>query len=135
FEKDSVNKALGDYSKAIEIDPNYADAYNNRGLVYTEMKNYDSALADFNNAIEANDHLHNAFNNRGKLLVEVEDYPAAILDFNKAIELNDKFTTAYLNKGIAHFYMNNIEKACSNWQISSIQGSTYANELLKEFCK
>ena len=30
----SINMAIEDYNKAIRLKPDYADAYNNRGIVY-----------------------------------------------------------------------------------------------------
>ena len=39
--------AIADYTKAIEIDPNYADAYNNRGIAKDELKDYKGAIADY----------------------------------------------------------------------------------------
>ncbi|HBE59127.1 MAG TPA: hypothetical protein DEG17_25210, partial [Cyanobacteria bacterium UBA11149] len=40
------------YNKAIEIDPNFAEAYNNRGSVRLALGDKQSAIADYNKAIE-----------------------------------------------------------------------------------
>ncbi len=45
------SKALDDYSKAIEIDPNYASAYFNTGNTYIVLKEYSKALEDYNRTI------------------------------------------------------------------------------------
>ncbi|MGB5772260.1 MAG: tetratricopeptide repeat protein, partial [Crocosphaera sp.] len=37
------DKAIADYTKAIELNPNYAYAYNNRGLAYYNLKEYQKA--------------------------------------------------------------------------------------------
>src|SRR3989338_1288964 len=51
----SLNKehdsAIEAYTKAIQLDPNYADAYNNRGLAYDNKRQYDRAIEDYNKAI------------------------------------------------------------------------------------
>src|SRR5437870_530275 len=44
-----LDLALVDFSKAIELDPKYADAYIGRGLSQREL---DKAMVDFNRAIE-----------------------------------------------------------------------------------
>ncbi|MBE9592403.1 MAG: tetratricopeptide repeat protein, partial [Proteobacteria bacterium] len=36
-------RAIEDYNKSIELDPNYADAYNNRGIAYRNLKEYERA--------------------------------------------------------------------------------------------
>jgi Flp pilus assembly protein TadD len=42
---------LADYNQAIQINPNDAEAYNNRGVIYYNLKDYAKALADYNQAI------------------------------------------------------------------------------------
>ena len=59
--------ALADYNKAIELDPDDAIVYNNRGLLYKAQKKEDLALADFNKAIELNPKYVTAYTNRGSL--------------------------------------------------------------------
>ena len=44
--------AIADYSKAIEINPQYADAYNNRGIAkYMILGDYQGACADYKKAV------------------------------------------------------------------------------------
>lgn len=38
------NKALSDYCKAIQLKPNYAEAYNNRAVLYADMGQEEEAL-------------------------------------------------------------------------------------------
>ncbi|MDX2214761.1 MAG: tetratricopeptide repeat protein [Oculatellaceae cyanobacterium bins.114] len=40
-----------DYTRAIEINPQYSLAYNNRGLAYRDLQQYREALSDLNRAI------------------------------------------------------------------------------------
>ena len=44
--------ALADYSKAIELNPKYAQAYSSRGLVYASKGDYTHAVADVTRASE-----------------------------------------------------------------------------------
>jgi tetratricopeptide (TPR) repeat protein len=41
------DKAISDFTKAIEINPRHADAYYTRGVVYYYKKDYEKALDDF----------------------------------------------------------------------------------------
>ena len=45
-------EALADFSCAIEIDPGYAWAIDQRGETYRLMERYEEALTDFSRAIE-----------------------------------------------------------------------------------
>ena len=41
-----IDKAIEAYSRAIELNPNYADAYNNRGIAYGQQGEFDRAIED-----------------------------------------------------------------------------------------
>jgi tetratricopeptide (TPR) repeat protein len=51
------DKAIGDYSEAIRLDPNYANAYCGRGIAYYEVENYDKAISDYSEAIRLDPNL------------------------------------------------------------------------------
>ena len=44
--------ALEEFSRAIELDPDDAQAYSNRGTAYHQLQQYEGALEDFGRAIE-----------------------------------------------------------------------------------
>ena len=58
-------QALADYTQALELDPEYAMAYNNRGLTYGKIGKYEQALADFNRALELEPEYATAYNTGG----------------------------------------------------------------------
>ena len=43
-------QAIGNYDKALKIDPNYAEAYYNRGHAYANLGNDKQALEDWKTA-------------------------------------------------------------------------------------
>ena len=47
-------KAIADYTKAIELNPNYAEAYSNRGNMYYRKGNSVKAIADYKTALQLN---------------------------------------------------------------------------------
>jgi len=95
-------KAIADYNKVIELAPNYANAYNYRGLAYYLLEQYEKAIADYNKAIELAPNYAYAYNNRGIAYYALEQYERAIEDYNKAIDLDPNFTIAYDNRGLAY---------------------------------
>ena len=52
-------------TKAIELDPKYVFAYNNRGNAYEKKGEHDLAIADFDKAIEIDPKYAFAYDNRG----------------------------------------------------------------------
>ena len=93
--------AIADYTKAIELNPNYADAYNNRGNAKENLKDYYGAIADYNKVIELNPNDADAYYNRGISKEKLKDNYGAIADYTKAIELNPNDASAYYNRGNA----------------------------------
>ena len=98
--------AIADYTKAIQIDPKYADAYYNRGNVYSKQKgDYDAAIADYNKAIRIDPKSPKSadvYSNRGTTYENKGDHDAAITDFNKAIQIKPDDAVAYNNRGNAY---------------------------------
>ncbi|NER25145.1 MAG: tetratricopeptide repeat protein, partial [Symploca sp. SIO1C2] len=52
YELKNYQKALSDYSNAIELDPNFAAAYETRGQAYCQIGDEQTALRDFQQAAE-----------------------------------------------------------------------------------
>ena len=48
--KRAYDQALSDFSKAIELNPGYAEAYYNRGIAYYFKKEYDKSWEDIKRA-------------------------------------------------------------------------------------
>ncbi|MBF0556160.1 MAG: tetratricopeptide repeat protein [Nitrospirae bacterium] len=88
--KGDYNRAIADYTKAIEINPRDAIAYNNRGIVWGEKGNYDMAIDDFIKAIEIAPQNGMFFFNLG-VSYNKQGWPfLAITDFKIAARLGDK---------------------------------------------
>ena len=88
------------YTKAIEVNPDFLDAYINRGLVNNELGEYKESIKDYDKAIELDRKCALAFNNRGYTKFRQKDYEGALADYNKAIILNPKFRMALDNKAL-----------------------------------
>ena len=67
------NKAIQDHTKAIEVDPEYAKAYNKRGNVWEKIKEYDKAIKDFTTAISIDPVLAEGLNSLAWLLATCPD--------------------------------------------------------------
>ncbi len=83
------DEAIEEYNKAIEMAPEDADAYNNRGFAYVQKGELDQAIADFDKAIELDPELAEAYNNRGYAYYLKGEVAKAVSDFEKCIELSN----------------------------------------------
>jgi tetratricopeptide (TPR) repeat protein len=81
--KGDYDRAIANYSKAIEINPRLAEVYTNRGFAYLLKGQYDKAIADSNKAIELNPRLATAYSTRGNAYQGKGQYDQAIADYDK----------------------------------------------------
>ena len=95
YQKGEYDLAIGDYTKAIALNPDDVHAYNNRGVAYRAKGDYDRAIDDFNKAIQLDPKKAEFHNNLGITYRKKGTFHRAIEDHNKAIECNSDFGSAY----------------------------------------
>ena len=110
FEK-NYDGAIEDYTKAIELKPEFAMAYYNRGVAKAKKQDYDSAIVDYDEAIKIDDKYALAYYNRGVAKDEKQDYDGAIADYTRAIELNPNNAGSYGNRGVAKAHKKDYDGA------------------------
>lgn len=96
--------AVQDYDRAIQLKPDYAEAFYGRGLVYYAKKEFDSAIQDYSQAIQLKPGYTEAYNARGIAYLSLNQYDAsvkAMSDFDEAVKLNPDFAEAFFDRGKA----------------------------------
>lgn len=104
-------KAIEDFSRAIELDPNDYIAYHDRGIAYSKLNQHERAIADLSRTIELNPNNYRGYFNRGSIYYFLNQYERAMDDFNKAIELNPYLADAYSNRGIIYHILKQDDRA------------------------
>ncbi len=92
-------KAIADFTRAINIDPTNPEAYNNKGMYFTENGQLDSALIYLDKAIALKPNSYEAIYNKGNTYAKAGDFNKAIALYNDAIKVNPEYTDAILNLG------------------------------------
>ena len=128
--------AIVDYNKAIQLNPNYADAYNNRGVAKHNLQDYSGAIADYNKAIQLKPDYADVYNNRGNAKTYLNDWAGAISDYNKVIQLNPDYADVYYadvynNSGIAKHNLQDYTGAIADYnkviQLKPDHANAYKN--------
>jgi len=91
--------ALTNVTKAIELNPQYPDAYNYRGMIKWWLQDYSGAIADYDKAITLNPKCGGFYCNRGQAKDSLKMVAEALADYDKAIELDPTNAQAYFNRG------------------------------------
>ena len=100
--KKEYDKAKSFYLRAIEINPDFSEAYNNLGVVYYKQGNHTDAIKCYKKAIEINPSNSTAYNNLGLVYGKQGNPSDAIKNFIKTIEINPDFSEAYNNLGVVY---------------------------------
>ena len=108
-------EAIKAFTKALETNPRFANAYYSRGTVWVYKGDYDSAIADYNRALEINPHLAKAYYNRGNVWNYKGNYDSAIADYNGALEINSRYAKAYSGRGVAWASKGNYDSAIADY--------------------
>ena len=103
------------FSEAIDLNPENALAWHNRGWAYVEEKKYKEALADFDKAAELNPNSELPYLGRGWTYNQQKKYEAAIREYDKVIELNPKYSVAWNNRGAAKSWLNKMREAVADY--------------------
>jgi len=115
YAQNDLDGALADYEEAIRLDPNYAIAYNNRGLVL-KRKGKKEALADFDEAIRLNPKFAAPYFHRATLrMFRADERQATLTDLNEAIRLDPSFADAYKERGLLRYWQREYEAALADF--------------------
>lgn len=98
-EAGNLDEALSDFSRAISLRPDDADAYFHRGSVFRSLGRRGEALADFNDAVIRRPTFYAAYVNRGRLLRDNGWIEEAGKDFETAVALGPYHPLAHFERG------------------------------------
>ncbi len=99
FSIGDYDKAIEDFTRAIELEHNFVFAYTERGLAW-EMKGFhEKALADYDKALEINPEYEKAYKDRAMTWQAMGEYAKALDDYTRAIELNPEDSEAFYQIG------------------------------------
>ena len=126
-EEKKYSESLKYYNLAIELNPEYVVAYNNRGHVYVYRNQYEEALSDYNQAIVLDPKFAYAYGGRGVVYVYRKRYEDALSEFNRAIQLDSNYVKAYNNRGYVYVYRKRYEEALSDFNRAIQLDPNYSN--------
>lgn len=102
-------------SRAIELNPERADALNELGIVLQELGRVEAALEAYERAIRLEPDYAEAHVNLGNSLADLHRYEAALVSYERAIALKPTLADWYINRGNALSGLGNQEAALASY--------------------
>ncbi|MDE2740002.1 MAG: tetratricopeptide repeat protein [Gemmatimonadota bacterium] len=120
-QRGQYSDAIENFTKAIELKPDYAKAYYARGLTYSSQGEHEQAIQDATKTIELKPDDAEAYYTRGLIYNNQGELEQAIQDFSKTIELKPDDAEVYTIRSSIYSSQGEHEQA--------IQDATKAIEL------
>ena len=104
-------KARADFTKQIELEPNFAPAFSARGLSFYGQLDYDNAISDFDKAIQLNPRDVSSHLSRGAAFMDKHEYDKAVINAAEVIQLEPGSPDGYHNRAMARLGKGDFEEA------------------------
>jgi tetratricopeptide (TPR) repeat protein len=108
--------AIDAYRRVVSIDPTYAAAWNNLGLLLHRMGRYEEAGRAYVSALDQDPQCCEAAYNLGSLHEDRGEIEEAISDYRKALELSPDYADAHFNLAGALARNGRDGEAIKHWQ-------------------
>ena len=103
--------AIKDFTSALALEPDNAEALLGRGSVHAEVLDYESALADLNKAAGLDPKLALVYFNLGYVYFQMEKYSQSLDAYNLCLELKPDEASCYMARGEVKLHLGEIEAA------------------------
>jgi tetratricopeptide (TPR) repeat protein len=108
--------ALRHFTQSVNLDKNYAPAYNNIGYSNMAMGKYPDAEQAFKTYIKLIPKNPNPYDSYAELLMKTGKYDESIVQYGKALAIDPAFLTSYRGIGNNHAYKGDYAKARESYQ-------------------
>jgi len=110
-------QSLSNSTRALNIDPKFADAYLVRSLSYGDQLKYPEAINDLSTLILMDPQNPDYFYQRGIMYQNFAQHPTAVNDFNKVISINPENSAAYYKRAFSYEQMMRFEDAIKDYEM------------------
>lgn len=111
YDLNRYEEALTLYKKAIQVRPDYLEAWNCQGNTLFQLKRYKEALNAYDQAIQIKSNYLESWSGRGIVLNNLQRYEEAIDSLDKALKLQPNYPEAWNGKGDALLNLQRYEQA------------------------
>ncbi|MHA2185674.1 MAG: tetratricopeptide repeat protein, partial [Promethearchaeota archaeon] len=126
IENGQYDIAIGNCTKALELDDTFVDAFYNMGLAYSLKKEYDKAIENFQKAIDYDNNHIKSWNLMGIAYETQENQAKALECLKQTIEIDPNFSEGWYNIGNIYKQVNQEDKAIEYYLKATELDSNFA---------
>ena len=116
YHEAAYDTSVDKFRKAVQLDPGLAEAWNNLGLSYTELRAETEALEAFKKALEIDPNVGQVYNNLGYLYHRRGEFAAAVEMYERATHRAADSSAAWSNLGNALHALARRDEAMVAWR-------------------
>ncbi len=124
--QDELEVAINHHKKSVEINPDYAEGYNNLVIAFQKLGLFEAAVKNYKKTLKLKPDFSLAYNNLGVVLKSLNKLNEALLTSKKAIELDPEFADAHNNIGAILQDLGNYEGAYKYYKKAIKLKSSYS---------
>ena len=114
YQLEKYETAKDVFSKAIEVEPNFAEGFNARSIVNHALGKFSDAIYDCEHALSINPKYKEALLNLARAQQELHQHDEALNNYTKAIDLDQKYFNGFLGRALIWKTLNHHEKALAD---------------------
>ena len=115
YEAKKFDEAITCYKKATELDPDFASAYYNLGIIYAAKGMFDQAFSAYKKVLTIKPGYYAARNNLATAYIKLEMFDEAITELKQVLASNPDLPHAHFNLGECYFSKGNSPLAADHY--------------------
>jgi TolB-like protein/Flp pilus assembly protein TadD len=115
---ESAKEAAAAADRALELDPNLADAHASKGIILTHSGELAQGMRHLQKAVELNPGFAAAYNLLGRALYSYERIPEALAAIEKSVSLDPVSMMVYTGAGDAYYFARQYETSVLHYRLA-----------------
>ena len=111
-----LQEAIGQYERALRLDPDFADAHNNLGAALINQGRLQEAMAHYEQALRIRSDFADAHYSLGIALDKLRRTPEAIEHYKQALRIKPDYSKAHYNLGVALVEVGQVQEAIGEYE-------------------
>lgn len=134
YNEGRFEEAIANYDKALELNPDYYQAWYNHGYILDEVGRQEEAIASYDKSIESKPDFQEAWHNRGLLLDNLGHHEEALKSHDMALKLKPDDYETFYNRGISLHKLERYEQEIASYDKAIELKPDYANAWFNKAC-